>query len=127
MPTLKATGGKTITFKISNIDAIADHNDATGEPKTCVYGVLRSLVMIDEAVLEFMRRLGIEDKFAQFTRPNGWLVWINGASVDSVSPPMPKLYARGTNTVISAGSWTQGVKEKTEQVIAAVNAHGGKL
>jgi hypothetical protein len=127
MPTLKATGGKTITFKISNIDAIADHNDATGEPKTCVYGVLRSPVMIDEAVLEFMRRLGIEDKFAQFTRPNGWLVWINGASVDSVSPPMPKLYARGTNTVISAGSWTQGVKEKTEQVIAAVNAHGGKL
>jgi hypothetical protein len=83
--------------------------------------------MIDESVMEFMQRLEIEDNFAQFTRPNGWLVWINGSSVDSVSAPLPKLYARGTNSVISAGSITQAVKEKPDQVIAAVNAHGGKL
>jgi hypothetical protein len=127
LPTLTTRGGRKITFKTSDIDAIADHNDSTGEAGTCVYGIIKTLIEIDETVQEFMRRLRIEDKFAQFTRPNGWLVWVNGPSVSSIRAPLRGEFARGTKTVISAGSFLQGVKETPDKVIAAINDHHGEL
>jgi hypothetical protein len=127
MATLTTTGGREITFKVSDIDAIADHNDTTGEARTCVYGVFSAPVMIDESVLGFLKRLEIEGEFAQFTRPNGWLVWINGSSVSSVRAPQKGEFAPSAKSVISTDSLTQCVKEGLEQVIAAVNAHGGTL
>ena len=88
MHTLTTTGGMSINFKADDIDAIADHNDTTGEAKTCVYGILSTVVMIDETVPAFMRRLEIEKEFGKFTRPNGWPVWINVSSINSVRPPI---------------------------------------
>jgi hypothetical protein len=127
MPTLTTRGGEEITFKASDIDAIADHSDITGRPGTCVYGIIPAIVEINETVQGFMQRLDIEGNFAKFTRPNGWLVWINGDSVASLRAPLPGEYAAGTQAVISAGSVVQGVKEKPSDVTAAVNAHGGHL
>jgi hypothetical protein len=127
MATVKTTGGEGVTFDVSEINAIADHNDTTGEAKTCLYGISSTPIMIDETVSAFMHRLGVNGAFAQFTRPNGWLVWINGASVRSVRPAPKGEFAPGAHTIVSAGSLIQCVKEKPEHVIAAIKAHGGKL
>ena len=127
MHTLTTTGGMSINFKADDIDAIADHNDTTGEAKTCVYGILSTVVMIDETVPAFMRRLEIEKEFGKFTRPNGWPVWINLSSINSVRAPIKGEYPRAAKAVIATDSLTQSVKEKREEVAAAVNAHGGTL
>lgn len=127
MATLTTTGGAVITFNPSNINAIADHNDTTGEAVTCVYGVDNAMLMVAETVQDLMQRLGIEAAFAQLTRPNGSSIWISGSSVSLLRAPTPGMYASTVKTVISSGALTQGVRETPAQATTALNAHGGHL
>ncbi len=65
--------------------------------------------------------------FAQLTRPNGRLVWINGSSVSMLRAPHMGEYAPTVRTVIVAGLLTQGVREALNEAVAALNASGGNL
>ena len=49
MATLTTTGGATITFAPTSIDAIADHNDTTGAAVTCIYGIPPTMLVIGRA------------------------------------------------------------------------------
>jgi len=127
MANLTTTGGATITFNPEVIDAIGDHSDTTGAAVTCIYGIPPSMLMIGETVPAFMQRLQIENEFAQFTRPNGWPVWIRATSVAAIHPPVPGEYPAAVKSVISANSVTQAVTETPAAATAALNAHGAKL
>jgi len=126
MATLTTVDGATITFTPDSIAAVTDHG-ATGTAVTCVYGIAKAELRIAESVTAFLTPLGIIAKFVQLTRPDASPVWINGPSISSLSAPLPADYPPNVNTVVSAGAFTQGVIETPEVVIAAVNAHGGKL
>jgi hypothetical protein len=125
MATMMTTGGLQYTFSPKAVSALADHDASTGEAVTCVYGVTDTKIRISESVVTFLTRLKIAANFAQFTRPNGSPVWINGSSVATIRSPVQGEYIPGVNTVISAAGLTQGVKEAPAAVTAALNAHGG--
>jgi hypothetical protein len=127
MATLTTVDGFQITFSSKAVSAITDHDGSTGQAVTCVYGITMGVLDISEAVQAFMKRLGVTKNFAQLTRPNGSPVWINGSSVSSIRAPLPNEYVAGVNTVISAGSLTQGVEETLADVTTAINAYGGDL
>jgi hypothetical protein len=129
MATLTTLGGAAISFRLGVIDAIADHNDTTGEAVTCIYGIPPAMLTITEPVHAFMQRLAITPEFAQLTRPNGRPVWIRGSSAISIRPPVPGEFppALRVNAVVWAGSLTQAVRETPAQALAALNAHGGGL
>ena len=127
MATLTTANGVQIIFSSKAVSAITDHDGSTGQAVTCVYGVTMGVLHISEGVQAFMKRLGVTKNFAQLTRPNGSPVWINGSSVSSIRAPLPNEYVAGVNTVVSAGSLTQGVEETLVDVTTAINAHGGDL
>jgi len=127
MATVTTTGGAAVTFNLAGIDAIADHNDATGAAVTCVYGIPPSMLMIGETVSAFMHRLGLEKEFARLTRPNGWPVWVRGSAAAALRPPVPGEYPPAVKTVIHTSSLTLAVKETSAEATAALNAHGGEL
>jgi len=127
MATLNTVDGFQIAFSPKAISAITDHDGATGQAVTCVYGITMGVLHINETVHAFIKRLGVTKNFAQLTRPNGSPVWINGSSVSSIRAPLPNEYVAGVNTVVAADSLTQGVKETLADVITAINAHGGDL
>jgi hypothetical protein len=127
MATLTTRGGAVITFIPSTIDAVADHNDTTGEAVTCVYGIPPTMLAITETVQGFLQRLQIAADFARLTRPNGWPVWIRGSSVSSLRPPAPGEHSAAVKAIISTASVTQAVRETPAEATAALNAHGGRL
>jgi hypothetical protein len=119
--TLITHEGKEITFNPAFVAVVADHNDATGEPGTWVYGVLNNPVMTGETVHAFLTRLHVAKSFAQLTRPNGWLVWINANLVMSVRTPSAGEYPGSVGAVISVGTMTQAVTETLEHVRTALD------
>jgi hypothetical protein len=127
MATLTTVGGVQITFKPSSVEVLADHDASTGAAVTCVYGVGKEMLKIDETVPQFLKRVGIAAGFAQLTRPNGSPVWISGASVSSLFAPGPGEYVAGVKTVVVTGALTQGVQEAPAAATAALNAHDGNL
>ena len=127
MATLTTTGGAVITFGVSAVAAIADHNDTTGEAATTVYGIDNSPLMTAETVQGFMTRLNIAQSFAQLTRPDGRPVWLNGAAVSTLRPAPAGQYAPTVKTVIVVGALTQGVRESPADATTALNAHGASL
>jgi hypothetical protein len=127
MATLTTANGVQIIFSPKAVSAITDHDGSTGQAVTCVYGITMGVLHISEGVQAFMKRLRVTKNFAQLTRPNGSPVWINGSSVSSIRAPLPNEYVAGVNTVVSAGSLTQGVQETLVDVTTAINAHGGDL
>jgi len=86
--------------------------------------VTKGVLHISESVHAFVTRLKITKNFAQLTRPNGSPVWINGPAVSPIRVPLPNEYIAGVNTVVFAGSLSQGV---TECLVAATSAIGGAL
>ena len=127
MADLTTVDGAQITFKPDAVVAVTDHDANTGVAETCVYGITKGVLHIAEPVIGFLQRIGVTANFAQLTRPNGSPIWINGASVSSLRAPQPDEYVAGVNTIISAGSLTQGVTETPATAKAAINVHGGKL
>ena len=82
MATLTTVDGLQITFAPKKVSGIADHDANTGLAITCVYGVTKEALQISEPVQDFMKRVRIaEEDFAQFIRPNGFPIWINGSAV----------------------------------------------
>lgn len=127
MATLTTIDNIQITFPVKAVSAIADHDAATGEAVTCIYGITKSMLRIRETVADFMHRLGLGPQFAQLTRPNGSPVWIRGGAVSSIRAPLPGEYVAGVSCVIFADSLVQGVSETPDVAIAALNARGGEL
>jgi hypothetical protein len=125
MATLTTLDGNQITFSPGNVTVVADHDASTGAAVTCIYGVTKEMLRINEAVPAFMARVKITAKFAQLTRPNGSPVWINGSAVSSLRAPLPGEYVAGVNAVVFTDALVQGVKESVEATTAALNAHGG--
>ncbi len=127
MATLTTVDGIQITFESRTVSALADHDANTGAAVTCIYGVNEGVLHISESVQAFMTRVGITENFARLTRPNGSPVWINGSAVSSVCAPLPGEYVPDVETLVFAGSLTQGVKESPADVTKAINNHGGDL
>ncbi|HEY6578226.1 MAG TPA: lytic transglycosylase domain-containing protein [Rhizomicrobium sp.] len=67
---------------------------------------------------------GTSDRVARFTRPNGTPVTIELADIRSVRMALPGEYAPGVNTVITAGSTHQAVRESYAVVKGDLIARG---
>jgi hypothetical protein len=127
MAMLTTIGGRQITFSPGGVQAIADHDATTGAAVTCIFGLNKEMLRIEESVPMFMARVKITKNLAQLTRPNGSPVWISGAAVSSLRAPLPGEYVAGVNTVVSTDALVQGVKEISDEVTLALNDHGGDL
>jgi hypothetical protein len=127
MAILTTVDGIQITFAAKTVSMLADHDANTGLAVTCVYGVTKEALQIRESVQEFLTRLRITNNFAQLTRPNGFPIWINGSEVSSIRAPLSNEFVKGVNTVVFTDDFMQGVKELPDDVVAAINEHGGDL
>jgi hypothetical protein len=127
MADLTTVDGYQISFDPRVISVVTDHDANTGAAVTSVYGITNGILHISESVTSFLKRLGIERSFATLTRPNSSAVWINGASVSSLRSPLPGEFVAGVNTVLSVGSFTQGIEELPAAAKAALNACGANL
>jgi hypothetical protein len=127
MATLTTIDGRQMTFAPGSVEALADHDAMTGAAVTCVFGVTKEMLRTQEGVQAFMTRVKITKKLAQLTRPNGSPVWISGAAVSSLRPPLPGEYVAGVNTVVFTNALVQGVKELPDAVTLALNDHGADL
>lgn len=127
MASLTTIGGVQIFFDSKSIAAVVDHDASTGAAGTYVYGVGKTPVDISETVAGFFARLDIAGNFAQLTRPNGSPIWISGAAVSTVRPPLPGEYVAGVNAVVFTGPLTQGVTETVRATVDALHTHGANL
>lgn len=127
MATLTTVDGIQISFSPKSVGALTDHDAATGQAVTCVYGVRKAMLKIAETPPAFIARLGLASKFIQLTRANGAPVWISAPSVSSIRPPLPNEYVAGVDTVVFTSDLTQGVKETPAAVTKALGAHGGEV
>ena len=127
MANLTTVDGLQYSFNPKTIAVIADHDASTGESVTCLYGITNGTLKISESVQEFMSRVRINANFAQFTRPNGSPVWINGSSVSAVRAPLQDEYISAVNALVFTSALTQGIKESPSNAMSALNAHGGDL
>ena len=64
---------------------------------------------------------------ATLTRPDGSLISIDPAAVDSIRAPLPNEYAPGVQTVVAMGNVRQGVREDLASVASVIRNHGGKV
>jgi len=61
------------------------------------------------------------------TRPDGSLISIDAAVVDSIREPLPDEYAASVQTVVTLGNRQQGVREDVATVVSVIRSHGGKV
>jgi len=127
MPSLTTVDGYQITFSAKAVAMLTDHDASTGQVVTCVYGVTKGILHIEESVQNFLQRISMTNKFAQLTRPNGSPVWINASAVSSIRAPLPDEYVDAVNAVISIESLNQGVTETPAEATTLINEHGGAL
>jgi hypothetical protein len=127
MATMTTIDGLQIAFNPNAVVGVADHDALTGAAVTCVYGITPAGLRIAETASDFLARLKMAKKFGSFVRPNGARIWIAGASVSSLRPPLTGEFIAGVNTVIFAEQLTQGVKESPADAMMEINAHGGDL
>ena len=127
MPTLTTIDGAQFTFTVKAVVALTDHDASTGQAVTCVYGITKVVLHINESVVVFLGRLKIAKNFAQLTRPNGSPIWVNAGAVASIRAPLPNEYVAGVNAVVSVGGLTQGVTQTPEAATTLINASGGEL
>lgn len=127
MATVTSVDGYHYQIDPSKVCAIADHDADTGQAVTCVYGILKARLRISETVSDFLVRLAIASQFAQLTRPNGSMIWINAKAVSVIREPLPGEYIDSVHAVVVAGGLTQGVAENVPQAGSAIVAHGGTI
>ena len=132
MPSLTTIDGLKFTFSSKTVAVVADHDAATNELVTSVYGVGKGMLRIRESVLNLLNRLGIIGKFAKLTRPNGTPVWINASSVSAVRAPIPDdvfpdQEGAVYNAFVITSAITQGVRETLDQAAALLRDHGGDV
>ena len=86
-------------------------------------------IATNEAAASLVARLRRTKALATLTRPNGTAVWIKGATVTLVRPPIVGEIPPGEHVgaILWAGGQHQAVEEDVQTVRAAVNAHGGNV
>jgi hypothetical protein len=118
MATLTTVDNVQYYFDPDNIAAISDHDPAGGGAVTCVYGISTTYLMIAETPQAFMIAVGVADKLAKLTRPDGTAIWVDGSSVVSIRSRVAS-DGPNVNALISFASMpTQGVKEAAATVAA---------
>jgi hypothetical protein len=122
MATLTTVDGVEVFFNAEGVAAVAP--DGGG---AAVYGVTQAALRLGESPQGFLNRVGIAPKFAQLTRPDGSPVWISGAAVSAMRPPLPNEYPSDAHAVVFTGPLTQAVRETPAAARTALNGHGGKL
>jgi hypothetical protein len=127
VPTLSTIRGLDLAFRADAVLAVADRDAESAAEVTCVYGLGPSFQKINETVDAFLSRIGMSDKFAKFTRPNGTAIWISAPAVNYITTAQEGLFGAEVKTEIHAGGFRQPVKENLTQVRATVAAHGGGL
>src|SRR5882724_1944041 len=103
MADLTTTDGFQYIFNPDSVVAVADHDAATGQAVTCVYGVTSGTLKIGEPVAAFLGRIGVAANFAELTQANGSPIWISAPAVGFITAPLPGEYAAAVKAVISAG------------------------
>jgi hypothetical protein len=126
MATLTTVEGIQYNFDPGTVVAVSDHDTATKQAVTCVYGVTGNYLKVTESIQEFLSRLKITANFAPLTAPNGGAVWLNGSSIAAIRGRVAG-DARGANAVVYTSSITQWLKDSVADAVTALNAHGGKL
>jgi hypothetical protein len=126
MATLTTVEGIQYNFDPSTVVAVSDHDPATKQAVTCVYGVTGNYLKVKENIQEFLSRLNITANFAPLTAPNGGAVWLNGSSIAAIRGRVAG-DARGANAVVYTSSITQWLKDSVADAVTALDAHGGKL
>jgi hypothetical protein len=124
MATLTMIDGQEITISPSRVSALMDYDAVTHAAVTSVFGVRKGIVFTKEGVEDFMRRVGITDHFAQLTKPDGHLLWVNGEAVSALSlPSSADPYVKEVRTVVELGGWDLGIIETIKQATKEMNAH----
>jgi hypothetical protein len=119
--------GHDFAFRADVVVAVSDRDPESGAEITCVYGIGASYQKVRETVDGFLSRIGLLDKFAPFTRPNGTTIWINAPAVTVVTAAQEGLFGAEVKTVIMSGAFTQAVREPMSTVRATLAAHGGAI
>ncbi|HWE45297.1 MAG TPA: hypothetical protein VG407_04640 [Caulobacteraceae bacterium] len=127
LPTLTTIRGLDLAFRADAVVAVSERDPESGAEITCVYGLGDSFHKISEPVDGFLSRIGLLDKFAKFTRPNGASILICAPAVTVLTTAQEGLFGPEVKTVIIAGAFSQAVKESLHQVRAELAAHGGAL
>jgi hypothetical protein len=124
MATLTLIDGQEIRFSPSKVSALMDYDAVTHAAVTSVFGLRKGIIFTKEKVGDFMHRVGIADNFAQLTKPDGHLLWVNGEAVTALSLPSPRdPYVKEVRTVVELGGWNLGIKETVNQASKEINAH----
>jgi hypothetical protein len=89
----------------------------------------RDVLITSESPEALIDRLNLSGALAKLTRPDSQPVWINGASVDLVRPPLPAEAQLNENAVVSMNNnvFHQGIREDVATAKNIINAHGGHL
>lgn len=125
MAQITTVDGTVLNFDESIVEAVADHDAATGDFVTCVYGFADGMKMTSEPVADLLSRLNLTDFFAQLTRPNGDPVWIRGSAVVNLAAPIPGEHDHNVRSVVYLRFLTQAVTETMEQARLLLNASVG--
>jgi hypothetical protein len=88
------------------------------ETRAYVSGLGRLLGFKPDKTLAAEASTPARAKIAQLTRPDGSLVSINGAAVNSIRAALPNEFVPGVQTVVAMGEKRQGVKEDLATVAA---------
>src|SRR5262249_13637139 len=124
MATLTMIDGQELTFSPSRVSALMDYDAVTHAAVTSVFGLRKGIVFTKEGVKDFMHRVGIADNFAQLTKPDDHLLWVNGDAVSALSlPSSSSPFVKGVRTVVELGSWNLGITETIKQATKEINAH----
>ncbi|MEA1672406.1 hypothetical protein [Nitrospirillum sp. BR 11163] len=123
MAEIKTSAGTTIHIDAGGISTLV------GGPSGTALGGLAEGVTTAEAPDALLARLGLAQDFARLTRPDGSALWVRGVAVSLLRPPLPtEIVPGGTaKATLLVGGSHQTVAEDVANVLAAVNACGGKL
>ena len=127
MINLTTTDGEKYVFSAKTVAVVCDHDQA-GNAVTCVYGVGKGMLQINEPVLSFLNRIGSVGKFGKLTRPDGMPVWINGKSVSAVrAATADDAFDDGSigKALIITSAVTQRVRETPDEVISTLGLPPG--
>ena len=127
MPILTNIMGHDFAFRPDTVVAVSDRDPESGTDVTCVFGLGASFQKTRETVDDFLTRIGLRDKFAPFTRPNGTTIWINAPGVTVVTVAQDGLFGADVKSVIVVGGFTQAVREPMSAVRATLAAHGAAI
>jgi hypothetical protein len=124
---LTTISGADIEFQPGSVAAVTDHDVETGQAVTTLYGLGAGRVEIAETVEGFLTRIGVLQKFAKLTRPDGSPIWVNAQAVGLVRAPLPDEGPDSARAVVSIAGLHQAIRETPAEATEAIDAHGGDI